>query len=65
MSRIYRVRWRPGADRLVGVCHCGAEREAEDPASIWEWLLAHPDGHSGGHAAGPAPPRSEVPAGAR
>lgn len=40
---VYRVSWLPGSDRLVGRCHCGAERPAEDPAAVWEWLLAHPD----------------------
>ena len=40
---VYRVHWTPGSDRLVGRCHCGAEREGEDPVSIWAWLLAHPD----------------------
>ncbi len=44
-DRVYRVHWRPGTDRLVGVCHCGAEHEAGDPVELWEWLLAHPDGH--------------------
>jgi hypothetical protein len=44
-ERIYRVHWRLGTDLLVGVCHCGAEHEAEDPVALWEWLLAHPDGH--------------------
>ncbi|GAA0342094.1 hypothetical protein NE235_00805 [Actinoallomurus spadix] len=42
---VYRVRWLPGADTLLGTCHCGAERTAEDPVSLWEWLLAHPAGH--------------------
>ena len=32
----------PGTDRLHGVCHCGAEREAEDPVEMWEWLLGPP-----------------------
>ncbi|HKN99744.1 MAG TPA: hypothetical protein VJX10_21670 [Pseudonocardiaceae bacterium] len=44
-ERVYRVRWRTGADVLVGVCHCGAEREFDDPVALWDWLLAHPDGH--------------------
>ena len=39
---VYRMHWLPGTDRLRGVCHCGAEREAEDPVAMWEWLLAHP-----------------------
>ena len=41
----YRVEWRPGTDELLGVCHCGATHVAGDPHEIWEWLLAHPDGH--------------------
>jgi hypothetical protein len=43
---VYQVRWTPGSDELVGICHCGAEHVAEDPIDVWEWLLAHPDGHS-------------------
>jgi hypothetical protein len=39
----YRVEWIPGSDWLRGACHCGAVTEAEDPARIWDWLLAHPD----------------------
>ncbi|MEU8802053.1 hypothetical protein [Spirillospora sp. NPDC048819] len=38
-----RVEWSPGSDRLTGICHCGAQHTAEDPAEIWTWLLAHPD----------------------
>ncbi|MBI0384396.1 hypothetical protein JBE27_51110, partial [Streptomyces albiflaviniger] len=34
-----------------GVCHCGAERTAEDPVELWQWMLAHPSGH---HPAGPS-----------
>ena len=67
-DRVYRVHWRLGTDLLAGVCHCGAEHESEDPIELWEWLLAHPDGHSGhsdGRCAGPAPPRPEAPTGAR
>ena len=60
-DRVYRVHWRLGTDRLVGVCHCGAEHESEDPIELWEWLLGHPDGHS----AEPVPPRPEALAGAR
>jgi hypothetical protein len=60
---VYRVYWRLGTDRLVGVCHCGAEHEAEDPVALWDWLLAHPDGHG---SAGPAaPPPVRDVAGAR
>ncbi|HKT05413.1 MAG TPA: hypothetical protein VJT31_38335 [Rugosimonospora sp.] len=42
---VYRVHWVLGTDVLVGECHCGARREAEDPVELWEWLLAHPVGH--------------------
>lgn len=44
-STVYRVVWVPGTDRLRGVCWCGAGEEFEDPNELWEWLLAHPDGH--------------------
>jgi hypothetical protein len=53
-SAVYRVVWVPGTDRLRGECHCGAEREAEDPVELWTWLLAHPDGHGGPATSGPA-----------
>jgi hypothetical protein len=53
-SSVYRVVWVPGTDRLRGECHCGAEREAEDPVELWSWLLAHPDGHRCPAAPGPA-----------
>ena len=42
---VYRVLWRPGTDELIGQCHCGAEHITEDPIEMWEWLLAHPEGH--------------------
>jgi hypothetical protein len=42
---IYRVRWIPGTDTLLGVCHCGAEHVAADPVEVWSWLYAHPEGH--------------------
>jgi hypothetical protein len=42
---VYRIHWVLGTDRLLAVCHCGAEREFEDPVEVWDWLLAHPDGH--------------------
>jgi len=51
-AELIRVRWLPGSDRLVGTCHCGAETVAEDPVSLWEWLLAHPN-----HPASAAEPR--------
>jgi hypothetical protein len=41
----YRVDWYPGSDHLLGVCHCGATRVAEDPIEIWQWLLGHPVAH--------------------
>ncbi|MBL6275029.1 hypothetical protein JMF97_02490 [Micromonospora fiedleri] len=55
-DRVYRIHWMPGTDILRGVCHCGAERVAEEPVELWEWLLAHPQGHRS-----PAPPAPEVP----
>ncbi|GAA0397745.1 MULTISPECIES: hypothetical protein [Micromonospora] len=55
-DRVYRIHWMPGTDILRGVCHCGAERVAEEPVELWEWLLAHPQGH---HS--PVPPAPEVP----
>lgn len=59
---LVRIEWLPGSDLLVGTCHCGAVHQAGDPVSMWEWLLAHPDGHVPGPAA-PAPqPRVAVPA---
>ncbi|OLT16184.1 hypothetical protein BJF78_14995 [Pseudonocardia sp. CNS-139] len=56
-DRVYRIHWVLGADRLRGVCHCGSERIFDDPVELWEWLLAHPDGHEPGdvRAAGPGP----------
>jgi hypothetical protein len=47
-ERVLRVDWLPGSDRLRGLCHCGAEAEADDPVAMWEWLLAHPDHPTGG-----------------
>ncbi|QSB16723.1 hypothetical protein JQS43_10835 [Natronosporangium hydrolyticum] len=44
-DRVYRIHWLPGTDTLFGVCHCGAEQTAEEPAAMWDWLLAHPSGH--------------------
>ncbi|GAA4705002.1 hypothetical protein [Phytohabitans rumicis] len=44
-ERVYRVRWMPGTDTLFGVCHCGAERAAQEPVQLWDWLLGHPAGH--------------------
>ncbi|MFD5655159.1 hypothetical protein [Streptomyces sp. NPDC127039] len=44
-GEVYRVDWLPGTDVLHGTCHCGAEHSAEDPVAMWEWMLAHPQGH--------------------
>jgi hypothetical protein len=58
-EHVLRVNWLPGSDRLRGRCHCGAEAEGEDPVTMWEWLLAHPDHPAGG--TGPPPPPAELP----
>lgn len=42
---VYRIHWKLGTDLLVGVCHCGAERDFEDPIVLWDWLLDHPRDH--------------------
>ncbi|RZL77236.1 MAG: hypothetical protein EOP32_25685 [Rhodococcus sp. (in: high G+C Gram-positive bacteria)] len=44
-SNVMRIVWLPGSDLLEGECHCGARHVAEEPAALWEWLLAHPEGH--------------------
>jgi hypothetical protein len=44
-GRLYRVRWYPGSDDLLGTCHCGAEKVLADPVAVWNWLLGHPQGH--------------------
>ena len=58
--RVYRIHWVLGTDQLRAVCHCGAERMFEEPVELWEWLLAHPDGHDP-----PDPPPWPHPAGPR
>jgi hypothetical protein len=58
---VYRIHWKLGTDLQVGVCHCGAEHESEDPVELWEWLLAHPDGHR--QPASQVPPPARRPAG--
>lgn len=58
---VYRIHWKLGTDVLAGVCFCGAEHESEDPVELWEWLLAHPDGHDDGP---PVPAGDPVLAGA-
>lgn len=47
---IVRVHWMLDTDQLRAVCHCGATRLFEDPIVLWEWVLAHPDGHEPGGA---------------
>ncbi|MFE1934136.1 hypothetical protein ACFW95_27945 [Streptomyces sp. NPDC059474] len=55
-AEVYRIDWLPGTDVLHGVCHCGAERTAEDPVELWQWMLAHPTGHQpAGHPTGHHP----------
>ncbi|MER5750369.1 hypothetical protein [Streptomyces sp. NPDC002088] len=54
---VYRIHWVLGTDRLLAVCHCGAEQEFEDPVLLWNWLLGHPDGH----LPGPAPADTPAP----
>ncbi|MEU5904570.1 hypothetical protein [Micromonospora sp. NPDC047527] len=55
-DRVYRIHWVPGSDTLRGICHCGAERVAEEPVELWEWLLAHPEGHRAAAVPVPGPP---------
>jgi hypothetical protein len=55
---ILRVDWVPGADQLLGTCHCGAEHVADNPIDVWTWLLDHPH-------RGPADPAPPAPAAAR
>lgn len=63
-DNVVRIEWLPGTDTLVGTCHCTARHEAQDPIAMWEWMLAHPEGHVPGTAAEPAPaaPDTRVPA---
>jgi hypothetical protein len=46
VTRRYVVRWVPGTDHLIGTCHCGATREADDPVNLWDWLYGHPEDHA-------------------
>ena len=46
-AKVLTVRWVPGSDTLLGMCHCGAQHLAQSPVEVWEWLLAHPVGHEG------------------
>ncbi|MEH0548265.1 hypothetical protein QA802_35955 [Streptomyces sp. B21-105] len=65
-GEVYRVDWLPGTDILHGTCHCGAQHTEQDPVRMWEWMLAHPDGHEPhGHAPhGHAPHETEPQKGA-
>jgi hypothetical protein len=63
MNKVYRIEWLPGTDWLVGTCYCGAVREVDDPVVMWQWLLAHPEGHDRGVAELPVRPREVVRAG--
>jgi hypothetical protein len=45
-GEVYRIDWLPGTDTLHGTCHCGREHTSQDPIEMWEWMLAHPNGHS-------------------
>jgi hypothetical protein len=40
---VFRIRWLPGTDVLLGTCHCDAEHRCQDPVEMWDWLLRHPD----------------------
>ncbi|WP_030255746.1 hypothetical protein [Streptomyces violens] len=51
---VFRIHWILGTDRLLAVCHCGAEREFDDPVPLWDWLLGHSDDHQAGPESGPA-----------
>lgn len=39
---VQRIHWVPGSDLLLAVCHCGEQREFDDPVALWDWLLGHP-----------------------
>ncbi|MEV8308272.1 hypothetical protein AB0P36_13135 [Streptomyces flavidovirens] len=58
---VFRIHWVLGTDRLLAVCHCGAQREFEDPVQLWDWLLGHPDGHRPGAVAEPSGPAATRP----
>lgn len=61
---VYRIHWKLDTDILAGVCHCDAEHESEDPIELWEWLLAHPEGHHTDTPRADAPvPQRQAPAG--
>ncbi|MDH6515276.1 hypothetical protein M2164_001753 [Streptomyces sp. SAI-208] len=54
-GEVYRIDWLPGTDTLRGTCHCGREHTSQDPVEMWEWMLAHPNGHSPQKHEPPAP----------
>jgi hypothetical protein len=54
---VNRITWLPGTDLLAGTCHCGAVAEADGPAAMWDWLLAHPEHPE--HPERPGHPRSQ------
>jgi hypothetical protein len=60
-TRVYRIHWVLGTDRLRAVCHCYAEREFDDPVALWDWLLGHPAGHVT-TGSGPEPEPVRTPA---
>lgn len=60
MSTTFTVDWLPGSDVLRGRCHCGATSSAQDPATLLDWLGAHPDGHD---TSGPEVLLAPLPAG--
>lgn len=64
-GRVMRVVCVLGSDQLHGFCWCGAIRVAEDPIEMWDWLIAHPDGHARDAELSPSPepvpPRASMP----
>lgn len=57
---LLRVDWQPGSDHLQGTCHCGAVHLADGPAEVWDWLLAHPEGHTAAAAPPTTAPTTEL-----
>ncbi|MGW5867176.1 hypothetical protein ACWFRJ_34040 [Streptomyces sp. NPDC055239] len=64
-EEVHRIHWVLGNDRLLAVCHCGAQREFEDPVALWAWLLGHPEDHRPGPAPEFAPESASEPASER
>ena len=44
-QKVVRIHWVLGTDLLRAVCHCEAEALFDDPVVLWDWVLAHPEGH--------------------